>query len=110
MYLNTVVYLPVNPVPVESESSSPQSFMLYQNYPNPFNPITTIRYEIHEQSVVTLKVFNVLGNEITTLVSKEQPVGSYELEFDAKELNSGIYFYRLQTSTYNKTRKMMLLK
>ena len=68
---------------------------LSQNYPNPFNPSTTIKYSIPKQSNVTLKVFDVLGSEVATLVNKEQPQGNYEVEFDGAELTSGIYFYRI---------------
>ena len=73
-------------------------FELIQNYPNPFNPSTTIRYSIPEISFVTLKVYDVLGNEVEILVNEEKPAGSYEVEFNATHLSSGIYFYKLKTS------------
>ena len=85
-------------------------FSLNQNYPNPFNPSTTIKYSIPKQSNVTLKLFDVLGSEIATLINKELPQGSYELEFDGSELTSGIYFYKLQARNFIKTKKMILLK
>ncbi|MCF6269401.1 MAG: T9SS type A sorting domain-containing protein [Melioribacteraceae bacterium] len=93
------------------------TFSLENNYPNPFNPSTVIRYEIGERSVVTLKVYNSLGEEITTLVNKEQIAGVYEVQFFANGgLASGIYFYRLQAGTsagsvthFSKTKKMTLL-
>jgi hypothetical protein len=88
----------------------PVQFRLYNNYPNPFNPTTTISFSIPELSLVTLKVYDVLGNEIITLVNEEKPTGSYEVEFDAKELVSGIYFYKLQTGDYTNTKKMILFK
>ncbi len=71
----------------------PSQFNLEQNYPNPFNPVTTIKYQIPEISFVTLKVYDVLGNEIATLVSEEKPAGSYEINFNSSNLSSGIYFY-----------------
>jgi hypothetical protein len=105
-------------------SSIPERFELHQNYPNPFNPNTTIKYSIganvgsaQELSQVTLKVFDLLGSEVTTLVNEEQPQGNYEVEFSARgepgngsELTSGIYFYRLQAGEFVETRKMILLR
>ena len=88
----------------------PTEFGLIQNYPNPFNPSTKINYQIPEISFVTLKVYDVLGNEIATLVNEEKPIGSYEVEFNAKSLPSGIYFYRLQAGSFVETKKMVLMK
>jgi hypothetical protein len=88
----------------------PTEYALYQNYPNPFNPITTIKYQIPELSFVTLKVFDVLGNEIVTLVNEDKPAGSYEVEFNATSLPSGICFYKLQAGDYVETKKMVLMK
>jgi len=85
-------------------------YALEQNYPNPFNPTTTIKYQIPEQSFFTLKVYDVLGNEIACLVNEKKSVGSYEVKFDATELPSGIYFYRMQAGNYADTKKMVLLK
>ncbi len=89
---------------------APVSFCLEQNYPNPVNPITTISYQIPHQEFVTLKVYDVLGNEIGTLVNEEKPSGEFEVQFDATGLPSGIYFYQLKTSSFVQTRKMILLK
>ncbi len=86
------------------------NYNLEQNYPNPFNPTTNIEYQIPEQSFVTLKIYDVLGNEIAALVSDEKPIGSYEVEFKATGLPSGIYFYRLITGNFIQTKKMVLLK
>ncbi len=86
------------------------SYQLFQNYPNPFNPITIIKYSIPQTQNVTIKVFGILGNEITTLVNKEMPAGNYEIKFDGKKFASGIYFYRLQAGDFIQTRKMILLK
>jgi hypothetical protein len=88
----------------------PSSFSLSQNYPNPFNPATTINYQIPELSFVTLKAYDVLGNEIVLLVNDEKQVGSYEVEFDARTLPSGIYFYQLKAQNFVETKKMVLLR
>ena len=84
---------------------------MLQNFPNPFNPSTTIYYSIPEISFVTLKVYDVLGIEITTLVNEEKPAGSYEVEFSAAGgLPSGVYFYLLNSGNVIETKKMILLK
>jgi hypothetical protein len=98
--------------------NTPDKFILYQNYPNPFNPSTKIRYAIPataSKSFVTLKVYNVLGNEIATLVNERKPAGIYEAEFSADyvngtELPSGVYFYSLTAGSFIQTRKMILIK
>ena len=90
--------------------SVPTEYILYQNFPNPYNPTTTIKYQIPELSFVTLKVYDVLGNEIATLINEEKPIGSYEVEFDGRGLSSGIYFYKLQAGSFVETKKMILLK
>ncbi len=88
----------------------PSKFALYQNYPNPFNPSTKIKYQIPEVSFVTLKVYDVLGKEVAALVNEEKQAGNYEVEFNAINLPSGIYFYRLQTGNFVATKKMVLMK
>ncbi len=95
---------------IETEVTSLKDFKLYQNYPNPFNPVTTIRYSVPERSFVQLKVYDALGLEVMTLVNAEKPAGSYRLEFNASNLPSGIYFYRLQAGAFSAARKMTLLK
>jgi len=90
--------------------SVPKEYILNQNYSNPFNPTTMIKYEIPELSFVTIKVYDVLGNEITTVVNEEKPIGNYEVEFDATGLTSGIYFYQLQAGSFVETKKMVLMK
>jgi len=85
-------------------------FTLSQNYPNPFNPSTSIQYTVGSPHYVTLKVYDVLGNEVATLVNEEKPSGSYELEFDAEKLSSGVYYYRLKAGEFIQTKKMILLK
>jgi len=85
-------------------------YLLEQNYPNPFNPITTISYYIPEDSPVKLDVFDILGNKLSTLVNGTKKEGYYSLQFDAKSLSSGIYFYRLQGKDFVSTKKLILLK
>ena len=97
-------------VGVEEEASLPSEYTLFQNYPNPFNPSTKINYSIPNQSYVTLKVFDVLGREVSLLVNKEQSVGNYEVEFNASNLTSGVYFYRIQAGDYAVTKKMIFMK
>jgi len=98
------------PMPVESSSLSVSEFALMHNYPNPFNPTTTIKYDIKERTDVELKVFDILGREIITLVNEEKQSGSYELVFDASTLSSGVYFYQLRAGDYIDIKKMILLK
>jgi len=88
----------------------PDRFILEQNYPNPFNPLTKIKYQISGLGFVTLKVYDILGNEIAPLVKEEKPAGSYEVGFNGTNLTSGIYFYQLRAGNYTETRKMILLK
>jgi hypothetical protein len=98
-----------NEIEVEVDFT-PKEFVLYQNYPNPFNPNTLISYQLPVTSDVTLKVYDVLGNEIATLVNEEKPAGEYEVEFNASSLSSGMYLYKLQAGTFVQTKKMILTK
>jgi photosystem II stability/assembly factor-like uncharacterized protein len=106
---------------VEVEVPFVNEFSLYQNYPNPFNPTTKIKYQIplnppllkgesEAGGFVTLKVYDILGVEVATLVNEEKPAGEYEVEFDAAKLSSGIYFYKLQAGEFVSTKKMILLR
>jgi Secretion system C-terminal sorting domain len=88
----------------------PQQYILQQNYPNPFNPETQISYELAKSSYVTLKIFNSSGEEIRTLVSQWQSAGKYSVPFDAADLSSAVYFYRLQTDGFSQVKRMILLK
>ena len=97
-------------VSAEEEINEPYNYSLSQNYPNPFNHSTTIYYSIPELSNVVLKVYDVLGNEIVTLVNEEKPLGNYEVGFNTTDLTSGIYFYRIWTGQNTITKKMILLK
>ncbi len=94
----------------ENNNSIPLGYSLSQNYPNPFNPSTKIQYSISSQQNVTLKVYNVLGNEVATLVNEEKPAGTYEVFFNGSNLSSGVYFYKLQSGSFVETRKLILLK
>jgi len=94
----------------EKSYNFPNQFELSQNYPNPFNPTTTINYQIPELSFVTLKVYDVLGSEVATLVNEERSAGSYEVELNTRGLTSGVYFYRLQAGSFVETKKMVLMK
>jgi len=94
----------------DAQDGSPKSFRLGQNYPNPFNPTTNILYEVPGQSHVTLTVVDVLGREVAVLVNQEQPPGKYRAVFDASNLPSGVYFYRLAAGTFVQAHRMMLLR
>ena len=88
----------------------PKTFKLLQNYPNPFNPSTTISYSLPQNGFVRLIVFDMLGREAATIVNKKQTGGNYKVEFNANNLPSGIYFYRLQSGNFTETKKMILLR
>jgi len=125
--LNGILYGDTTTVSVENEQNNLSEFYLYQNYPNPFNPTTKIKFtipfvETHRDAslLVTLKIYDVLGNEVVTLVNEQKPAGTYEVEFDGNGLPSGIYFYQLLVSalqskdgkagTFIETKKMVLMK
>jgi len=94
---------------VEDEYGS-LSYELAQNYPNPFNPTTKIRFQIPQQLFVTIKIFDVLGNEVVTLVQEEKSAGEYDLTWETENLTSGIYYYRITAGDFIQTRKMVFLK
>lgn len=97
---------------VEVNVQTPQAFLLDQNYPNPFNPSTTIGYQLASNSFVTLKVYDLIGNEIATLVNEQQEAGYYSIPFSTseKQLANGIYIYKIQAGDFTQTKKMMLIK
>ena len=90
--------------------SQPVSMHLFQNYPNPFNPVTSIQYAINSKQYVTLKVYDLLGNEIASLVNEEKPAGTYEVTWDGANMPSGVYFYKIKTGEFIQTKTMILLK
>jgi hypothetical protein len=99
---------------VKDNTYQPGQFSLSQNYPNPFNPETKINYSLPERSLVTLKIFDILGKVVATLVNEERPAGNFTVSFNAnnadRNLPSGVYFYRLQAGNYVATKKLMLIK
>jgi len=99
-----------NPSGVPGEELIANKFELKQNYPNPFNPSTKINFVIPQESFVSIKVFDVIGNEITTLINEVKKSGSYEVEFVADKLPSGVYVYQLRADNFIQTRKMILLR
>ena len=92
------------------DGTLPERVYIYQNYPNPFNPITTIKFDLPKTSEVMLKVFNILGEEVTTLVSDRLSAGSYSYEWNASNIASGVYLCRLETKGYVETKKMILMR
>ncbi|MFZ5948282.1 MAG: VPS10 domain-containing protein [Stygiobacter sp.] len=125
-------YSDFNITSVSNEAEIPDGFSLYQNYPNPFNPSTTIKYSIlnvmvsssnhdvtlrqsrqsrdQSDNIVTLKVYDILGKEVATLVNERQSAGNYEVKFDGSNLSSGVYFYKLQAGEFSQTKKLLLMK
>ncbi|MBK9099684.1 MAG: T9SS type A sorting domain-containing protein [bacterium] len=95
---------------IENEVNNSIEFQLSQNYPNPFNPSTNIKYQLPEFGFVTLKVYDILGREVATLVNEEKPAGEYEIEFDGTGLTNGIYFYQLKAGDFVETKKMVLIR
>jgi hypothetical protein len=111
IFLSNVISFFNMPVGIsEDVTSNLGTFQLYQNYPNPFNPTTRISWQSPSSGWQVLKVFDVLGNEIATLVDEERETGYYSVEFDASNLSSGIYLYRLKTENYIAEKKMIILK
>jgi len=111
---NFVIHVIDNPVNVENENSQPMDFVLDQNYPNPFNPGTSIQYAISSRQFITLIVYDILGNEIATLVNEEKYPGIYEVKFSPEsriqQPASGIYLYQLKAGNFSETKKMILMK
>ena len=95
---------------VKGEETIPTIFKLEQNYPNPFNPATTIKFAVPEKSNVLIKVYDILGSEVATLVNEEMDAGWYENDFNAVGLSSGVYLFRMEAGSYVSTKKMILLR
>ncbi len=117
VFLVIISYLCGINVSAQNQVYQPNIFHSHQNYPNPFNPSTSIQYAISSLPIgqagrqfVSLKIYDVLGNEVATLVNEEKSAGTYEVEFDGAGLPSGIYFYQLSAGNFVETKKMILLK
>jgi hypothetical protein len=95
---------------VPSHTNTPVQFSLGQNYPNPFNPGTSFKFRVPSSGLVTLKVYDVLGREVTTLVNEVRAPGAYTVRWDASSFSSGVYFYKLEAGNFSQTRKLLLLK
>ena len=108
--INGVLYGDTTTTIVDDFEKSSNEFLLYQNYPNPFNPITIINYQIAERCVVSLKVYDLLGREIITLVDEEKPKGRYTVTFNGNGLSSGFYLCQMQSGNFIDTKKLLLLK
>jgi hypothetical protein len=109
--VDEVSLVSLSPTSVESQTKIPEQLSLSQNYPNPFNPRTTISYSLTRESAVTLKVFDIIGNEVETLLQNERRAeGAYEVTFNAANLPSGVYFYRVFAEGFSDTKKMILMK
>ncbi|MBA4250663.1 MAG: hypothetical protein C0425_10325 [Chlorobiaceae bacterium] len=93
-----------------SNNEVPNRYFLYQNYPNPFNPITKVKFTIPNSGIVQIKIYDILGKEIITLLNEYKTTGSYDVEFNASSLPSGVYFYRMISGNYSETKKMILLR
>jgi len=97
-------------VNVEEEDLLPLTYKLEQNYPNPFNPSTIIKFAVPERTRVLIKIYDILGGEVSTLVNEELDAGRYEKTFNAAALSTGVYIYRIQAGSYVNTKKMLLIK
>ena len=95
---------------VEEISQAPKLFSLSQNYPNPFNPVTSIKYQIPKNTFVTIKVYDILGKEVRTLVNEVKSAGNYSIMFDASSLSSGVYFYKISAGEFSDVKRMVLIK
>jgi hypothetical protein len=99
------------PLSVEPPGNNiPLNYDLNQNYPNPFNPTTNIKYQIPNNGFVIMKIYDILGKEVVTLINEKQIAGNYEIKFDGSNLPSGIYFYKLNVNDFSAIKKMLLVK
>ena len=106
------VFKSINPMTavIQIKSNIPVAFELKQNFPNPFNPATTINYSIPQSGFVTIKLYDILGRQVATLVNDNKPAGNYSAKFDGSKLVSGVYFYRMEAGSFSQTKKLLLLK
>jgi photosystem II stability/assembly factor-like uncharacterized protein len=112
-YKDGVYYSPLSEIQTAVKSRTdivPATYSLQQNYPNPFNPTTTINYSVPKSGLVKIKVYDLLGREVASLVNENKPVGNYSIEFNAGKLTSGIYFYRMESGSFSHTKKLLLVK
>jgi hypothetical protein len=107
---STINFEKEEPTSIANSEQNPVAFKLEQNYPNPFNPVTQIAFQINSKSNVTLKIFDITGREIQTLVSSSLPEGYHTVQFDGRGLSSGVYFYTLTSDAFSVMKKMTLLK
>jgi hypothetical protein len=103
-------YCTGTPVGITGNTEIPKTFALEQNFPNPFNPVTSIKYQLPSPEKVSIKIFDILGKEVAALVNENQEPGYYEVKYDASNLASGLYFYRIEAGSFTQTKKMMLIK
>jgi hypothetical protein len=108
--VRAIVTSGAGPSSVETAEGTPERYELLQNYPNPFNPTTTIGFSIPVQNRVTLKIFNLLGQEVETLINDDYAAGKYRVQWQPVGLATGTYFYRLQAGSYTESRRLLLLK
>jgi hypothetical protein len=108
--INGAIYGDTTIVGINDEEKLPNSFKLFQNYPNPFNPTTSIKYSVPSLQFTIIKVYDVLSNEVSTLVNEVKSAGEYEVEFDGSNLSSGIYFYQIKSGSFIQTNKMILVR
>ena len=95
---------------ISNDNIHPTKYLIFQNYPNPFNPSTNINYSIPKTSLVTIKIYDILGIEVASLVNEEKAPGRYSVNFNGNKLSSGVYFYRMQAGSFVETKKLLLLK
>ncbi len=100
----------VNPTGVGNENETVESYSLGQNYPNPFNPVTNIKFSVPKNGHATMKIYDVLGNEVATYLNEFINAGTYNVTVDGSNLSSGVYYYRLSAGDFTETKKMMLIK
>jgi len=105
-----ILFENIKPTGISEEIKLPEEFYLYQNYPNPFNPSTVISWQLVTGSHVTIKIYDVLGNELSTLVNEIKPAGKYEVQFNGDDLSGGVYFYKLISGEFTEIKKMILMK
>ena len=104
------VMVDISVTDIGENASNPVLYKLYDNYPNPFNPSTTLRYSLPEASLTSIKIYDAVGKEVAVVVNEMKTAGTYQIEFNAVGLSSGIYYYSIQAGTFSETKKMILMK